>query len=403
MEYDHNGMVHRDVAVEHMLNARQATLTQQPTETVALGEGIDRRVLVDEITAARDVPALDHATMDGYAVNAHDEYPLNIVDSDVFPEDEPPTLAAGQAIRIATGAPLPEHANAVLKQEVATVTDGQLRGPALDCGTFTYERASNVTADETLFEAGERLSATDTILLRDLAVESVLVRKPFSVGLLATGTEIHDGRIVDHDSPMLAELVQSWGHSVIYEGTVPDEYDRIEARIAALAAAYDVVMTTGGTSAGPKDYVVRALDALGDVLFHRARIRPGKPIALAELPDATVIAVPGKPVGALTSLILVARPFFIGTTTLPVVHATLTHRVGIGSGGFEYAIPVTLTDGTATPLGHVASPLKVYEETFDPSVLSASTRATCADGFIITKQPLNAGETVDVIPSNVVE
>jgi molybdopterin molybdotransferase len=398
---DQNDMLWREEAVEWMLDARDA-LTNQSTETIALGEGISGRVLAERIDAASDVPAFDHATMDGYAFDATDEYPLEII-ADVFAEDEPPTLDSGQAVRITTGASLPERANAVLKKEMATVEDNWLSGPDLDPGTDTYERGSNVTAGETLFDVGERLSAKDAILLRDLEIGTVEVREPFSVGLLATGSEIHGGHSTDLDSPMLAELVQSWGHRATYEGTVPDEYERVEARIADLAENHDVVMTTGGTSVGEKDYVIRALESLGEVIFHRVRVRPGKPIALAELPNATAIAVPGKPVGAHTILTLIARPFFTGKTDTPTVCPELTHDVGIGPEGFEYAVPVTVEDGTATPLGHIASPLSIYEETFDPSVLSSSTRATRADGFFITEQTVDRGETVAVIPYEVLE
>lgn len=405
-DHDHahgSDMLWRSEAVDRMLDARQDVLARQSTETVALGGGIGGRVLAESIDATADVPAFDHSTMDGFALNTADEYPLDIVDSDVFPEDEPPSIDAGQAVRIATGAPLPERADAVLKKEDARVANGRLSGPDLDSGTYTYGRGSNVTAGETLFEAGERLSAKDAILLRDLGVESVTVHEPVSVALLATGSEIHEGRTSDLDSPMLAELLRSWGHQATYEGTVPDEYERVEARIAELADEYDVVMTTGGTSVGKKDHVIRALDALGTVRFHRARVRPGKPIALAELPDTTAIAIPGKPVGAHTIVTLVARPFFTGEASLPTVHAEITHHVGIGSEGFEYAVPVQLEDGTATPLGHAASPLEIYEETFDPSVLSSSTRATRADGFFVTEHAVETGDTVGVVPYSVLE
>jgi len=221
--------------------------------------------------------------------------------------------------------------------------------------------------------------------------------------VLATGTEIHEGRSDDLDSPMLAGLVRSWGHEATYEGSVPDEYDRVEARIAELADRYDVVLTTGGTSVGKKDYVVRALESLGEVAFHRVRLRPGKPIVAAELPDAVVFGIPGKPLGAHTITSLVARPFFTGEDALPTVPATFGTDLGMGPEGFEYAVPVTLADGAATPLGHVDSPLAVYEETFDPSVLSSSTRATRADGFVLTRDGLAAGETVRVVPYPVIE
>jgi len=163
----------------------------------------------------------------------------------------------------------------------------------------------------------------------------------------------------------------------LVSGSVPDEGDRVERRIAELASEADVVVTTGGTSVGKKDYVIDALESLGDVVFHRVRIRPGKPIAVARLPDhdALAVAIPGKPIGAYVSAALVARPLFTGDRTTPTLERTITHDVGLGPEGFEYAIPVTLEGDDATPLGHVDSPLAVYEETFDPSVLSSSTRA----------------------------
>ena len=204
---------------------------------------------------------------------------------------------------------------------------------------------------------------------------------------------------------MLAGLVRSWGHDATFGGSVPDDYDTVENRISELADEHDVLLTTGGTSVGKKDYVIRALDALGDVKFHRVAVRPGKPIALADLPDhdATAFAIPGKPVGAHTITALVARPFFTGRADLPTVSAEFTNDVDLGPEGFEYAIPVTLEDGEATPLGHADSALSVYEETFDPSVLSSSTRATRADGFVLTETALSAGESVRVIPYPSVE
>jgi molybdopterin molybdotransferase len=343
--------------------------------------------------------------MDGYAVAADDPYPLEVVEAEVYPEDDPPALAAGTAVPVATGAPVPEDATAVLKREDVTVENGQLTGPPVGAGTYVYERGSNVTAGETLVAPGERLGPKDAILLRDLGREAVAVYERFSAGVLATGTEIHEGRSADLDSPMLAGLVRAWGHESSYEGTVPDDADRVEARIAALAERYDIVVTTGGTSVGHKDYVITALDALGEVVFHRVSVRPGKPIALAELPDhdAVAFAIPGKPVGAYTVATAVMRPFFTGDGDLPAAPATLVRDVGIGVSGFEYFVPVTLEDGEAMPLGHVDSPLRVYDETFDPSVLSSSSRATRADGFFVTERGVEAGETVQVVPYHVVE
>ncbi|RQG93392.1 molybdopterin molybdotransferase MoeA [Natrarchaeobius chitinivorans] len=408
MDHGHDEMRWRSEATELVLERRSAVLSSHRAESVSL-DAIGGRTLAEPIVADYDVPAHDRATMDGYAFDATDDYPLALVDEEVFPEDEPPSIDSGEAVAIATGAPLPPEANAVLKREESSVEDGLLRGVELEPGTYTYERGSNLSAGETLFERGERLSPKDAILLGDLGRETVPVYERFSTGVLATGTEIHEGRIADLDSDMLAGLVRSWGHEATYEGSVPDEYDRVESAIDRLASEYDVVVTTGGTSVGHKDHVVRALDSLGEVSFHRVRIRPGKPIAMATMPDhdAVAFAIPGKPIGAHTISTLVMRPFFRGETALATVDATMTHDVELGPEGFEYVIPVLLEgedDGSvATGLGHADSPLSVYDRQFDPSVLSSSTRASNADGVVVTKSPLEQGETVSVIPYPVLE
>ena len=404
MSHDHDTLLDRTEAVDRVLALRRRVLLTLATETVSLSDAAGRTLAAD-LVADEDRPPRSHATMDGYAFDATDDYPLDLREREVFPEDEPSELGPGEAVRIFTGSPLPDGANAVLKQEEATAEDGRLRGASIDPGTYVYERGSNVAAGERLFAAGERLSPKDTLLLGDLGRDEVTVRERLDVSLLATGTELHEGRQRDLDSPMLAGLVRSWGHEPSYDGTVPDDPDRVRDRIAALADANDVVVTTGGTSVGEKDHVVRALADLGDVLFHRVSVRPGKPIAVAELSDhdAVAFAIPGKPVGAHVITTLVARPFFVGPAPTPTVPATLSTDLGIGPEGFEYVVPVALDGGEAVPLGHVSSPLPVYDETFDPSVLSSSTRATRADGFVVTESALAADETVDVVPYPVVE
>lgn len=406
MAHNHDDILWRIEAVNRVLSLRQEELEKRAADTIDLKEPVTGRVLAEDLTADRDVPAHDHATMDGFAFDATESYPLTIRNQEVFPEDEPPRLDAGEAVPIATGGPLPERANAVLKVEEADVGGNQLRGKEISPGTYTYERGSNVEAGETLFEAGECLSAKDVVLLADVGVTELTVIRPFSTGLLATGTEIHEGRSDDLDSPMLAELLHSWGHDPHYEGSVPDEYDRVESAIADVAERQDVVITTGGTSVGKKDHVIRALEELGEVLFHRVRVRPGKPIAVARLNryDAIAFAIPGKPIGAHTITSLVMRPFFTGAdASLPSTEKTVACDLDVAVEGFEYAVPVVDDGKQAVPLGHVDSPLSIYDETFDPSVLSSSTRATRADGFFVTESGVSAGETVEVVPYEVIE
>ncbi|MFB6111195.1 MAG: molybdopterin molybdotransferase MoeA [Halobacteriaceae archaeon] len=400
---DHDELLDRETAAERVLDLRSAVLPEQPTVSVPLDE-ITGRVVGEAIVAPGDAPPVSRATMDGFAIDADEEYPLELLDGEVFPEDEAGSLPEGHAARVATGAPIPEGASAVLKREEATLEEGRLRGSDLEPGTYVYQRGQNYRDGEILFEAGERLGPQDAILLGDLGLETVPVYERFSAGIVATGTEIHEGRTRDLDSAMLAGLVDAWGHEAVHEGTAPDEYERVRSLIAGVADEYDVVISTGGTSVGHKDHVVRALDDLGEVLFHKVRIRPGKPIAVARLPahDAIAFAIPGKPVGAHTIACLTMGPFFTGQRgPYPSVAATMSVDVELGPEGFEYVIPVTLEEGTAEPLGHTSSALTVYEETFDPSVLSSTTRTTRADGVIITTSELSADETVQVIPYDV--
>ena len=404
MRFDPDALLDRAEAVERVLELRSGALDGRPAEAVPL-EAVAGRTLAEAVVAEADAPPYDYATMDGFAFDASESFPLDVVDLEVYPEDDPPALGRGEAVRIATGAPLPGRANAVLRREDATLEDGRLTGEAVSPGTYTYGRGSNVRAGERLFEAGEVLSPKDAILLGDLGYETVSVHTRFEAALLATGTEIHEGRSADLDSAMLAGLLRSWGARATYAGSVPDDPDRVEARIAELADGHDVVITTGGTSVGRKDYVLQALAALGTVHFHGVALRPGKPIAVATLADrgATAIAIPGKPIGAHTVATLVARAFFRGADPLPTVGATLARSVGIEDPAFEYAVPVSLDGDGAFPLGHVDSALSIYEGAFDASVLSSSTRASRADGFVLTRAPLDAGETVEVVPYTAIE
>jgi molybdopterin molybdotransferase len=392
-------------AVERVRSLRDGVLATRGTESVTV-DAVAGRTLADPVVAPEAVPPHDYATMDGFAFDAADDYPLAVVDERVTPDDDPSGLGPGEAVRIATGAPLPGPATVVVKREDTTVADGEIRGPDLAPGTHVYRRGSTVTAGETVFPADERLSPKDAVLLDDLGVDSVVVRERASVGVVATGTEIHEGSQPDRDSNMLLGLARSWGHHAVHAGTAPDDPDAVRELLADAAADHDVVVSSGGTSVGHGDHVVDALADLGDVVVHGVALRPGKPVTVAHLPeqDAVTVALPGKPVAAHTAACLVARPLFTGSTALPTVVATATADLdtpetdAIAGEEVAYAVPVALDDGRATPLGHPDSGLSIYDRTFDPSVLASSTRATRADGLVLTQDGFDADETVAVVP-----
>jgi len=402
----------RSVAVERLLELREgrtggpagrtdgpAAVMDGPAERVELGRAAGR-VLAEPVDAPRDVPRYDRATMDGYAFAADEEYPLRVVD-EVFPEDEPPAVGPGEAVAVATGAALPPDADAVLMREEATVDGDRLSGPSLDPGTNVYRAGTTAAAGERLFAAGRTLAPRHAALLRDVGVGSVTVRRRPGVAVLATGTEIHEGRQPDRDSEMLCNLVRRWGGDPTVEEPAPDEESVIREAITAAATTYDAVVTTGGTSVGHADHVVGVLRE-GEVLFRGVALRPGRPVTVATVDGTPVLALPGKPVAAHTAATLVCRPFFTGEERLPTVTAEATAGLAVPDEDVEFAVPVALDDG-AVPLGHAESSLDLYGKRFAPGRVSSSTRVTLADGVVPTEEGFDAGERLRVVPYEVVE
>ncbi|MFB6171095.1 MAG: molybdopterin molybdotransferase MoeA [Haloarculaceae archaeon] len=389
----------RTVAAERLTDRVARASDGAGTESVALARA-GGRVLAAAVTAPADVPATDRATMDGYAVAAADDGPRRVAGA-VFPEDDPPDLAPGEAVEVATGAPLPARADAVVMREDATVADGRLAGPPVAPGTNVYPAGATAAAGERLFEAGRRLAPRHAALLRDVGVGTVEVRRPLSVAVLATGTEIYEGRQPDRDSEMLCNLVRRWGHRPVRADAVPDDSAAVRQAIETAAADHDLVVTTGGTSVGRADHVVDVLRE-HDLAFRGVALRPGRPVAAATVDGTPVCALPGKPIAAHVAATLVLRPALAGSVRLPTVTADLAARVTLPDADLEYAIPVTLDDG-ATPLGHADSSFPLYGEQFAPGRVASSTRVALADGLLLTRTAIEAGADIEVVPYEVVE
>jgi molybdopterin molybdotransferase len=386
----------RAEAIKRLLDHRRTALDVLPHETVSL-DALAGRTLAADVRAPSDVPPHDYATMDGFAVATGDTSPT--VAAEIFPEDSPTELDDGEAARIATGAPLPARTDAVLKVEDATVENGRLSGPDLTPGTNVSPRGGTARADEVLFTSGTRFAPRHAALLSDVGIDSVGVDERFSVAIVATGTEIHEGRQPDRDSAFLAGLVREWGHEPTICESVPDDSQAVRRAIESAAETHDVVLTTGGTSVGSADHVATVLDE-HDPLFESVRLRPGRPAMAAVVDGALAIGLPGKPLAAHTAAVLVARPFFTGEQRLPSITMALANHVRTPDDDREYAVPVVF-DGAAVPLGHADSALEIYDERFAPGLVAANTRVTTADGIVLADDSLAAGEPVEVVPYRV--
>lgn len=290
-------------------------------ETVALSEAAGR-VLLDTVHAAQDVPPWANSAMDGYAIHVADQHSGQALPlSQRIPAGTAPVpLLAGTAARIFTGAPLPAGANAVVMQENCEIRDSA-QGPQLIiqqpvvAGENVRDQGSDVRAGCQLLPAGHRLRPADVGLLAATGVDSVRVGRRPRVALLSSGDELalpgqplKPGQIYNSNAFVLTALLQQLGLSVMDLGAVADTRAQTEQCLLEAAAQADVIISTGGVSAGEEDHVRAALQSLGQLDIWKLAIKPGKPFAFARLNDSLFFGLPGNPVSAYVTFLILVRP-----------------------------------------------------------------------------------------------
>mgnify|MGYP006281113707 CR=1 FL=1 len=304
------------------LRARVTPVTG--TETVPLGPEAAGRFLAAPVAALRDSPPAANSAIDGYALRG--PVPEGLADLPLadgraaagvpFAGAVPP----GHALRILTGAILPEGADTVVLQEDVAEADGRIafHGP-LKAGANTRRRAEDVAAGAALLPEGRRLTPGDIGLLASVGVASVHVRARLRVGVLSTGDEVvppgacapeamGPGAIYDANRPMLLAQVGLWGHRAVDLGHAPDARAGLRATLDAAMGQIDAILTTGGVSTGDEDHVSALLRAEGRIDTWRIAIKPGRPLALGLWRGVPVFGLPGNPVAALVCTLLFARP-----------------------------------------------------------------------------------------------
>jgi molybdopterin molybdotransferase len=369
------------------------------TTTVTL-DAVDGRRLAEDVVAAAPRPTHDYATMDGFAVATTDPDPIAVRDRTLGPDDAPVDHEAGTATRIATGAPLPHGADAVIPREDACVDGEMLRGPDIDPWTHVVRRGSYCAAGEPILNRGTVLSPRDASICRELGRDHVVVEEPLSVAVVATGDEVAAGVHPDRDSEMVAGLVRRWGHDATLAGTTADDQAALRDRLTTLADAHDVIVTSGGTSVGRGDHTVGVLADLGTVEWQGVALRPGRPATCVRLADAVAFALPGNPVAAYVAAVSLLAPFFRGDRPLPWREATADRDLVLPDAALEYAIPVTVDRdaGTATPLGAPGSGIDLYDERYRPGRVASCPHVLRADGLAYRTSPLVAGERIEWTP-----
>ena len=277
------------------------------------------RVAAEPAAAVVDLPPFDRSAMDGYAVRAADTapgVPLRLAGGVAAGEVAAPTLEAGTAARISTGAAIPPGADAVLQSELAEERDGAVAPTrALAPGTHVRFRGEDLRAGSVLAAAGDVLTLPRISALASAGVGEVAVHRRPRLHLIVTGSELlplgappEPGRIHESNGLMVRLLAEQAGAEVIDHGVIGDDRD---ATLAAVAEGLegDALVVSGGVSVGPHDHVKPAFEASGvDEVFWRVRIKPGKPLWFGRRGDTLVFGLPGNPLSTIVCFSVFIAP-----------------------------------------------------------------------------------------------
>ena len=290
-----------------------------PSEYLPLDRALGR-VLAADVIAKRANPALPNTAVDGYGfagAMAEGTHVLPLVQgraaAGLAYEGAVP---AGKAIRILTGAALPTGVDTVILEEDVTLGEGEIafRGP-LKQGANTRKAGEDFCTGEVILTAGRVITPADLALAAAAGVDALEVYLPLRVGVLSTGDELCEvgetaapGQIYDANRPMLLALLRQMGFVPVDLGRVADDRATLRARLDKAASDVDVILTSGGASAGDEDHVSALLRESGALQEWRIALKPGRPLALAVWNGVPVFGLPGNPVAALICTLIFARP-----------------------------------------------------------------------------------------------
>ncbi len=266
-------------------------------ETVPLAEA-DNRVLAADVLAPIDLPPFDNSAVDGYAVRFSD------------------LAAAGAAVRIFTGAPMPPCLDTVFMQEdVRAEGDRVVLPSGLKPGANRRLAGEDLARGARALSAGERLTPQALALLAALGLAEVPVRRPLRVAVFSTGDELRSpgtalgpAQIHDSNRLMLIALLRRLGAAVSDLGILADRRDAVAEALARAASGHDLLVTSGGVSTGEEDHVKAAVESAGALAFWRLAIKPGRPVAMGVVRGVPFVGLPGNPVAVFVTFAHVARP-----------------------------------------------------------------------------------------------
>src|SRR5438067_3230163 len=284
-------------------------------EDVALADALGR-VLAEDVASPHDLPPFDASAMDGFAVIAGPAAELAVVGESRAGRPAPQALGEGEAIRISTGAQIPDGADAVVPVERVAEADGRVQVPETAAGANVRRAGEDVRSGEQVLAAGAELGPAEVAVLASLGRDRVVCAARPRVAVLVTGDELvppgcplGPGQIRDSNATALAAQATRAGGRVEVVEHVPDDREATVAAVERALAAADVLCVSGGVSVGPHDHVKDALASVrAEERFWGIALKPGKPTWFGVAGPALVFGLPGNPVSAMVTFHLLARP-----------------------------------------------------------------------------------------------
>lgn len=336
------------------------------------------RITFSDIKSRIDFPPFDRSLKDGFAINAEDSYGVNeenpkrlkVIDFLEAGSFTDKTVEPGTTVEISTGAPVPDGANAVVMVEFANresdnpdLASDEVEiltsvTPSQDIG----KKGSDVQAGQVILEKNKLLNPPKIGVIAAQGINTVEVYKKPVVGVISTGNElltnqeeIKPGKIYDVNSEMIKAGVESCGAEGKTLGIVKDVYDDLKAKITESLKECDILLCSGGTSAGVGDNIRQILDEIGTVYIHGITVQPGKPTILGVVDGKIVIGLPGNPVSAIVIFNVFVAPSikklagFVDEQPHKTIKGKLARRIHSPIGRMQYQL-VRVEDGIVYPI-----------------------------------------------------
>jgi molybdopterin molybdotransferase len=327
-------------------------------ETVSIRNALGR-VLAQDIVPQINVPAHDNSAMDGYAVRFSDlEKPLREIGTALAGKPFTGKLGAGECVRIMTGAVVPEGADTVVIQEVVKKDGDRIVVPPGQKKAQNVRYAGeDLSKGKAVLRPGQVLRPAELGLIASLGIGEVKVKRKLRVAFFATGDELasigaplKEGEVYDSNRYTLHGMLSRLGVEIVDMGVVRDDPAALEKAFREAAQRADVVITTGGVSVGEADFVRQLMNRLGEVLFWKIAMRPGRPMAFGKIGNAFLFGLPGNPVAVMVTFYQFVRDALLymsgrETTGLPLLKVVSAENLRKVPGRTEYQRGIAFREG----------------------------------------------------------